>query len=167
MSSLDTRSRQRKRAYAGAPVPTAGEVKFFEKTKVSPGSEFSLHFMKTTLPRPLRAVPSLLVPSAEAFLGSLFPTSRPPRASPPAPSRGSKTDPRESTQQPPAPRGDAAAPRSPQPRGISPPRLRDISQQAEGRPSAPRGIAVRTLRDSSQETESYPSAPQLHVGSPL
>lgn len=164
---LGTRSGQRKRAYTGAPVPTAGKVKFFEKTKVSPASEFSLHFMKTTLPRPLRAVPIELAASAEAFLGSLFPTSRPPRASLPAPHRGSRISPREAAEQPPAPRADAAAPRSPQPRGISPPKLRDISQQAEGRPSALQGIAVSRLKDSSQDAERYPSAPQLHVGSPL
>ena len=143
------------------------KVKFFEKTKVSPASEFSLHFMKTTLSRPLRAVSSMLVPSAEAFLGLLFPTSCPPRVSPPVPRRGSRTSPREAAEQPPAPRADAAAPRSPQPWGISPPKLRDISQQAEGRPSAPRGIAVSRLKDSSQDAESYPSAPQLYVGSPL
>ena len=101
MSWLGTRSRHRKRSHAGSPAPTAGKVKFFEKTKVSPGSEFSLHFMKTALPSRLRAVPSELAASAEALLGSLFPTFRPPRVSPPAPRRGSRTGPREAAEQPP------------------------------------------------------------------
>lgn len=149
---LGTRPRHRKRSNTGALVPTKGKVKFFEKTKVSRGSEFSLHSMKMTLPSCLRAVPSELAASAEALLGSLLPTSRPPRASPPAPRRGSKTSPRQAAE-PSVPQGrEAAHPRPPQPRGISPPRLRDIHQRAEGRPSRPSGIAVRTLRDIPQRS---------------
>ena len=140
--------------------PRRGKLNSLKKTKVSPGSEFSLHFMKTTLPRPLRAVPIELAASAEAFLGSLFPTSRPPRASLPAPHRGSRISPREAAEQPPAPRADAAAPRSPQPRGISRPRLRDIHQQAEGRPPRPSGISVSYAKG-------YPSVQLTFGGSPL
>ena len=157
---LGTRSRHRKRSHAGTPAPTTGEVKFFKKTKVSPGSEFSLHFMKMALPSRLRAVPSELAASAEALLGSLYPAFRPPRASPPAPRRGSRTSPRQAAEQPPSPRADAAAPRPLASQGISPPRLRDIHQRAEGRPSRPSGISVSYAKG-------YPSAQLELGGSPL
>lgn len=152
MPRLGTRSRHQKRSHAGAPAPTTGKVKFFEKTKVSPGSEFSLHFMKTTLPSRLKGAPSELAASAEVLLGVAFPFFLPPRASLPAPRRGSRTSPRQAAEQPPSPRADAAAPRPPASQGISPPRLRDIHQRAEGRPSRPSGIAVRTLRDIPQRS---------------
>ena len=90
MSWLGTSSRHRKRSNTGAPSPTTGEVKFFEKTKVSPGSEFSLHFMKMALPSRLKGAPSELAASAEVLLGSLFPTFCPPQASLPATRRRSR-----------------------------------------------------------------------------
>ena len=160
MPQLGTRSRRRKRSHAGAPAPTTGKVKFFEKTKVSPGSEFSLHFMKTALPSRLKVVPSELAASAEALLGSLSPTFCPPRASLPAPRRRVKNQP-EAAAKPSVPQGrEAAHPRPPQPRGISPPRLRDIPQRAERRPPRPPGISV-------SYAEGYPSAQLTFGGSPL
>lgn len=157
---LGTRSRHRKRSNTGSPVPTTGEVKFFEKTKVSLGFEFSLHFMKTTLPSRLKGVPSELAASAEVLLGSLFPTFCPPQASLPATRRRSRAK-AEAAAKPSVPQGrEAAHPRPPQPRGISPPRLRDIHQRAEGRPSRPSGVSVSYAKG-------YPSAQLTFGGSPL
>ena len=86
MSWLGTSSRHRKKTNTGAPAPTMGEVKFFEKTKVSPGSEFSLHFMKTALPSRLKGAPNELAASAEALLGVAFPYFSPSSSLPASPS---------------------------------------------------------------------------------
>ena len=126
---LGTRSRHQKKTNTGAPAPTTEEVKFFEKTKVSPGSEFSLHFIKTALPSRLKGAPNELAASAEVLLGVAFPCFSPSSSLPASPSPRGKDKPEAAAKQPPTPRADAAAPRPTASRGISPP-------EAEGYPSA-------------------------------